>query len=166
MAMDLEELIKKTKAAMDAAEELELEREGWVRERVAKVNAEADAIYKDRLTVLKNNSFLLQQELRKANDQRRVEESIEALPYPEGTIVIRDPKVPLSFNWWSKTVDRMERGVIQVFRPGDPERENQSRHHCQPVGMIIVRIITRDGKQGKIYVPWSQTKQYWIPAPK
>ena len=76
----------------------------------------------------------------------RLAEAASLLPYPEGTVVeeMRRPKHSAS----GQRRPTGKKGVIQIFRAGDPYPSNLSEYSVPEVGSVVVRDLKKDGTPG------------------
>jgi hypothetical protein len=156
--MTLEELQKIGSEKKDAKEAVELrysERKREIEEEVRvklndefgadlnRVRAEYDEVYKS-----------LQSEMQRID----VQESLEKLPYPEGTIMVGWTRNRIDMPWkqckeWRQTG---ERAVLQVVREGDVFPSNI--RWCRPrVGAVILRYFKKNGSLG---LKWDSFRDY------
>lgn len=74
----------------------------------------------------------------------RQAESAELLPYPEGTIVEE-----MRFNRYGKqAMATGKKGVLQVFKAGDPIPASYTSYRVPAVGEIVVRVLKNNGEPG------------------
>ena len=91
-------------------------------------------------------------DLVEAQDNLKVEQSLQNLPFPEGTVLVKWKPTGWTGREYRKTD---EKGKFQVVRPGD------KLHRHFSVGGWCVRNIKKDGTPGNIlsdYLPDS-----WLP---
>lgn len=88
-------------------------------------------------------------------DRLALENSAGSLPYPEGTLVVQ----------WDCSIygggifrPSRNRGVMQVFRKGDP---HLGRGYSAPtVGQVVIRPLKKDGTPGKQVIT---SIKNWLP---
>lgn len=161
----IEELQKKLEDAREAYNKVDAEQLSFISDETAKIKAEAERRFGEDLKKYGNEVFDLEGELRALVQEQRVAKSENSLPFPEGTILVRCEEKDIPWNHETATLRRMKRGVLQVFRAGDEMRETCSKYvQREPVGNVIVRMLKKDGSEGKIFVDYGTTKECWSKA--
>lgn len=86
--------------------------------------------------------------LNNAMNEKKVQDTLARIPYPEGTVLVK-----WASGRWNEVTKRREmvktndRGVVQVYREGDPCPSN-TRWNKPYVGDMIVRLVKKDGSLG------------------
>lgn len=157
----IKELQEKLRAAQEAFNAYELERNQWVRKQKDEIEKQAKDMFGEKLNRLSIEKGRLEQALQDEVDAEREKDSLAKLPYPEGTIMYRKMDKELPWSFIANPMESITKGILQIFREGDPEHDRKSYWHRSPVGSAIVRKILKNGKIGKTYVLFNTTKEYW-----
>lgn len=92
----------------------------------------------------------------------RMDASLKALPYPEGTVVEERKRSGTSFSAIrSDPKPTGKKGVIQIFRAGDWYPTNLSEYSAPEVGSVVVRELKKDGTPGLVVKKLAGWNSHW-----